>query len=174
MPAPRNWQAEDAEYRNSVTYPDGTVITTSPGGGAPDWQRHGTLSFNSETSVTYTFSQTWESVMLIGESSGTNDWLDLRVNGDTGTNYDYHDATGTGTSSASEIQHVGLAGRMGGFFVTMTGNWTNYFGMGAMGVGNNTHTMTGRNISAAAPLTQFTLFTSGGTTTSIDIGVFVR
>lgn len=103
---------DDHTINNSVTYPDGTTVTTSPGG---IWTKDGNSpqTATAMTSDTYTlagtYDQVWVSVFM-EDVSGANNQIDLRYNGDTGTNYEYtenDDVSSVGTSQVDKILLIG-------------------------------------------------------------------
>jgi len=120
--------ADDQTINNSVTYPDGTTITTSP---SELWSEDGNSS-KTETGVsssTFSLSNDYDIVKVIiqiEDVSGDVTQPDLRANGDSGNNYSWVKTDGT-TSSGSEVQilHSMNSNNSVTFIFECDGRWNN-------------------------------------------------
>lgn len=157
--------ADDATHNNSITYPDGTVVTTFPG---VKWLEDGDTTSSGTTDVTYSMNTTYDVVLVFVEATDTGSDvsnLSLQVNGDTGANYNHVAADGTKTTGSSHFPVV----------ANMSGGSTARFGLLLFGAhdgvtveplgnsANTNNTQDGANGTVTHPVSQFTIFRSTGT-----------
>lgn len=95
---------------------DGSVtVDASGGGGSGIWTEDGNSpqTTTGVTSDTYTLSGTYDEVeihVFVEDVSGANNKIDFRVNGDTGTNYNHTDESGTRTTGSSIVPQIVIIG----------------------------------------------------------------
>lgn len=172
---------DDQTINQSVTYPDGTTVTTSPGGGL--WTKDGSDSVTGGSSLTYTIGTSAEAYLVYYEyetASGAGSLVDARVDGDTSTNYDAQFTDGTVTTGSSEWDTIQRAGAGN---VTYRGSFYLYeyanrgFGImnnsGADAVGTKT-LIRGVHKNSTPPLSQFTILNDTNNSDNIDVEVYRR
>jgi hypothetical protein len=112
--------ATDHSQLSGVTNPPHTDRAWTLDGNSPD-------SFTNVTSATYTLSGTYDIVRIVyrvDDASGSGNDLGLYFNGDTGSNYDYYDLTGTKASSDSRLALTRTGGDTGfKSYVELSGRW---------------------------------------------------
>lgn len=91
---------------------DGSVtVDASGGGGSGIWTEDGNSpqTTTGVTSDTYTLSGTYDLVVvhfIIEDVSSSNNQIDLRYNGDTGTNYTYTKLGGANNAGTSQVDNL--------------------------------------------------------------------
>lgn len=161
---------------NLTEHPDGTWDAK---GGM--WTEDGAIS-NSAGSASYQLSTTYDAVLLdvqsITGSTGTRQNLRLRINGDTGANYNLTNNDGstvTGESSFRLTDKVANAVEFTGI-IRLTGRWTNQAGIQSPASGTEAGVIAvgGANPAVASPLNSFTLFFDGDSDTIAELTVYGR
>ena len=133
------------------------------------------LTISGSNSGSITLSNTYDEVLLIIKSGSGNQWVATRCNGDTGTNYRYVDVSGTVTTGASEINKIISPGVAAGQIVTLTGSWSERFGLSTANhwVGSGS-AVAGNNTGVTSPLDSLTFVDIGGGTFDLTIEVYGR
>jgi hypothetical protein len=163
---------DDATFNGSVTYPDGTTVTTSPGGiWTEDANSPQTVSANS---VSVTLNSAWEfvSIFITAEDTATSSAVvDMTVNGDTGSNYDYVARSGTETTSASAWENLwDSVGTGAGRFQLLISQTREGLGITNLGGGSGTSYLAiGENRAVASTLNSFTLSRGAGTAWTVEV-----
>jgi hypothetical protein len=130
------------------------------------WEEDGAspISLSGETSATVSLNGVYDAVSLIcvGDSSA-NDFLDIRVNGDSSANYDFVFNDGATTTGASQVERVAEVGSCKGQVITMTGRWSGDWSC-ATNIQSSVEKRAtgGRNESVVSPLDTITLSTRFG------------
>lgn len=154
----------------------GLTMGSVSGSGVWTEDANSPLTISSSSSAQYTLNGTYDQVMLIvsNDSSTNSPDIDLRVNGDSGTNYSTRLWNGN-TSSDSFVKAVLQGTYAAGATIWMSGQWDSNWTCGVMGGaggGNNTHAVGGSNASVASPLDTFTLLDDAATSFSLTVNVF--
>lgn len=146
---------------------DGTLAMQAGGGGL--WTEDGNSSQTDTgaSSHTYTLADAFDIVLVqfqLQNTSGTNNSLDLRANGDTGTNYAHINsggATGTGNSEVPQINLLGSGHERTSYFV-VDGRWSGVWTGGSPPPDGGSSRAVGWNNGAiTSPLTQVTIVGTG-------------
>lgn len=119
------------------------------------------FEINNSQSGTFTLSDTYKLVFIVTKSSSGFRLLNMRLNGDTGSNYSYLDGGGTRTTAASSIVRVCNTGYGPGVNFFISGEWSNVAGVSISQTdpeSNMAHV--GRNNNITSPLNSITLFES--------------
>lgn len=99
-----------------VSNADGTVADSDifdipaiqPGVNRPNWVRDGTLSGSGSTAHQYSLSTSYDMVLAhvrqVKNTSGSSQSIELLLDGDTGSNYDFADSSGGTTTGATAIK----------------------------------------------------------------------
>lgn len=170
---------DDQTINSSVTYPDGTTITTSPSGGVWEEDANSPVTASGSSSLSGTLSGEYDAVKLVptlisGDNSNAQD-LQLTVNGDTGANYGYVSVGGSTSTGQSNLVVARGVPNSGGVFGEMvlggkfsSGNF--YFTGPVAGGGLINTAIHGYNNNISSPLDSFTFQWSTGNITA-DIAV---
>jgi hypothetical protein len=173
---------DDVTYSNSVTYPDGTTVTTSPGGGIWTEDGNSPSSLSGSSSYTFTLADTFDvvliSIMDFDFSGDPGEQLSMQVNGDTGSNYNRRGGDGGFTSGETnwplEVLSTSNSVRsQGNIVLEIDGRWNKNVRMGNHKAFSSNNTEYGINLNVTSPLDQFSLF-SGGTNFSATLTVLGR
>lgn len=165
---------------NSVTYPDGTVVTDSPGG---IWEEDGNspVSISGKNSETVNLSGSYDLVMVSisqPENETTNeDDLEIQVNGDTGTNYDVVNNDGSISADESSVSPLILddGGEPGYAIIKICGRWKGKcVGEIIGGAIGGAYAKGFNNTSVTSPLSSITVFTDAGNNFSADLEILGR
>ena len=160
----------------------GTVNATRgyAAGGVAVLEEDGNSPWNASlvTTATYTLASNYDWILVdFEEITGDATTIEngrLRVDGDTGTNYDYMTAAGNRITGASFLQfanHNPSSSTVSGRLV-MNGRWSNSMAVqGPIGIGaGNNDLHSGRNIAIASPLDSLNVsYTAGNVSVSARI-----
>lgn len=149
----------------NLSYDDvNDVLNASGGSSVPAWSEDGNSPHSFPTgssSSTYTLASSYDSVLVIF-TGNAGDFLDVRVNGDAGSNYNYVSIGGTSTTSATEFAKVVAANRAGQQ-VHLSGRWTGPLGIHANQLhGGPGALLGGNNGVVTSPLDSITFLTNSG------------
>lgn len=145
----------------SLTYDDANDVLNASGG---IWTKDGSLTENGVTTSTYTLAAAYDSVLVfieIENVSGVGEDYNLRVNGDTTTNYSHINEAGTRTTGASNVTKIDQLGAGGSrpLYMYITGRYLDPVG----GYIYNTTSLNNRalrwhNNNPTSPLTSVTIY----------------
>jgi hypothetical protein len=126
-------------------------------------------TFSPDTPYTVSLDESWDRVLLtIYDFQIGNNPVDLRVNGDSGANYNYIQLDGGQTTGASQWDKITKS--RGPLKVELVAT-SNAIGITAHGMGgvdfNSVHVGENRNVSG--PITQFTLLSPASPEPTIEI-----
>jgi hypothetical protein len=130
----------------------------------------GTFSTNTD-SFTYTMDTGSRDVIILTKPA-VDGYTNLRINGDTGNNYDGDDWSGSETNGATEWNIPGNHARRY-LHLRSQGRARIGMGVGLNDSGQDGNIVIGRNDNQGGDITQFTLFDGGGSTKSVE-GLVLR
>lgn len=159
---------------------DGTLAMSSPPN-TPDWSLDGNSpqTTTSVTSDTYTLAGTYDLVMIHMQVESLSDFsnsLELRANGDSGSNYNYVTTGGTQTTGANSISRIFQLGanQSRTTQIACDGRFNGWSG-GQTPPGSSTQVAIGwGNGNITSPLDSLTLFSAGSNQFDITWEVFGR
>jgi hypothetical protein len=139
------------------------------------WTKDGTVSQSGVTSLDYNFSQSWDRVLVVlhdvyGDYGGSTT-LNMRLNGDTGSNYNWRAAntatTGDSKLGIADAPTSGTTGITVSGVLEITGRWTNFCqASGHAGRADSGRAFTeGNNSAIASPLSSASLYWDNGNIT---------
>lgn len=135
------------------------------------------LEILGESSGTITLADEYDAVKMImtGTDSGPTELLDMQINGDTGSNYEYVDNGDNTTSGATSWEGVAISNRSVGQHITLSGSWGNAvtFGTSVHGQSGG-RTIGGRNNSVPSPLNSITIKSSSSFDAKFSVIGIVR
>lgn len=153
-----------------------TMNTISGGSGIWSEDANSPLTISASSSGTITLSGQYPVVKVIIESdtsSTAGNHMDLRVNGDTASNYDTR-LSGSTTSADSFVKAVFETGFGSGTEIIMSGEWSTNWSCGVSGgtSGGDTSAVHGSNTNVTSPLDSITFVDDAANNMSITASVY--
>lgn len=160
---------------------DGSIAMDPAPSNLPAWEEDGNSPYTETavSSITYTMAAAYDRVMVTISVTNTSEdiSLDLQVNGDIGTNYDYIKIDGTTVSGTDAVRVMNTHSGDASTTFEMAGRWSTFWGVGG-GTPRQVLTINvaegGENQNVTSPLSQFTLSEIHGGTADITIEVYGR
>lgn len=161
----------DAPYLTSSSDPDlsNETVVNNPEN-VPTWTEDGNspLSISGATSGSITLASSYKAVKVIVVDTGqNNEAMGMRVNGDTGANYDYVALDGTLTTGASQFDGVVTTQETDGQVMQLAGDWgANFNAFFGQPSTNNSRALSGENANITSPLDSIEL---RGAASNVDV-----
>lgn len=144
--------------------------------GAGTWEEddNSPLIINSETGDSISLAKNYDIVKVLVVSSGAAVDVDMQVNGDTGSNYDFVLEDGTTGATGTEWPDILKADIAAGSTITLTGNNADAIGMQVESVNmfRSSRTSHGTNLNVSTPLDSIRLFSADSSTFSLTAHVY--
>jgi len=133
----------------------------------PNWVEDGNSphTFSDVSETTYLLEGEYDEIQLRMKVSGDSGReLEIRLNGDSASNYSYYRVDGNSSTSTSQIPLTDIAQDETTTTVEIAGRWDGFCGLqnNARQFANNV-ALSGENESITSPLTEFTLADFSGT-----------